>query len=388
MAHFPSTVTTSNLISLTVFLSHNICASICNRHSDASLSLSASVFTKVTKDSFHPDMTGNSSQLDNATLTLFQNANTSIAISVVYIIVTTINLTGNGLSMWLLLFRTSPKTPSIIFMINLTFTDMALGTALPFQISYQLKGYHWTLGPKMCSFLTLVFYTNMYCSILTMMAIGIDRYLGITKPMFYRQNKQSKSIAVFSCFLMWGLVLCVLYPLMTTDLTYDVPELGITTCFDVLKKSMLPSVSAWAAFLFSMVFVLFLFPFCVTTFCYISVIKNLAKYSKTAQKKRAIRLAFVVLLVFVLCFAPNNILLLAHSVLRLFFNKSLYMAYKLSLCLSCLNSCLDPFIYYFASKDFRQKLRAIVNLQNLSSADSMKMENKESLYSGHLTFEG
>lgn len=338
----------------------------------------------------HPVMTVNSSsfKLDNATRSMFLNVNASIAISVIYMIVTAINLVGNGLSLWLLIFRTSPKTPSIIFMINLTLTDLALGTALPFQIAYQLQGYQWNLGPKMCSFLTLVFYTNMYCSILTMMAIGIDRYLGIVRPMLFRQTRERKSIAVISCLLMWGLVLSVLYPLMTTDLTFDIPELGITTCFDMLKKDMLPSLSAWAAFLFCMVFILFLFPFCVTTFCYVSVIHKLARDSKTAQKKRAIRLAIIVLLVFTFCFAPNNILLLTHSVLRLFYKKSLYMAYKLSLCFSCLNSCLDPFIYYFASKDFRQKLRQIINLQTLSSADSMKMEHKESLYSAHYAFEG
>lgn len=327
-----------------------------------------------------------SAKLDNATLSLFQDVNTSITISVMYMIVTAINLVGNGLSMWLLLFRTSPKTPSIIFMINLTLTDLALGTALPFQIAYQLQGYHWNLGPNMCSFLTLVFYTNMYCSILTMMAIGIDRYLGIVRPMLFRATRERKSIAVISCLLMWAMVLSVLYPLMTTDLTYDIPELGITTCFDVLKKNMLPSLSAWVAFLFSMVFVLFLFPFCVTVFCYVSVIRKLASDSNTVQKERAIRLAFIVLLVFTICFAPNNILLLTHTVMRLFYHKSLYMAYKLSLCFSCVNSCLDPFIYYFASKDFRQKLRQIMNLQSLSSADSMKMDHN--LYSTQCTVEG
>uniref|UniRef100_UPI0037E73736 P2Y purinoceptor 8 n=1 Tax=Semicossyphus pulcher TaxID=241346 RepID=UPI0037E73736 len=339
----------------------------------------------------HPIMTVNfsSTKLDNATLALFQDVTTSITISVIYMIITALSLVGNGLSLWILLFRTSPKTPSIIFMIHLTLTDLALGTALPFQIAYQLQGYHWNLGPKMCSFLTLVFYTNMYCSILTMMAIGLDRYLGIVRPMLFRQYREKKTIAVLSCVLMWGVVLSVLYPLMTTDLTFEIPELGITTCFDMLKRDMLPTKAAWASFVFSMVLFLFFFPFCVTTFCYIRVIYKLSRDCKTVQKERAIRLAVVVILVFTLCFAPNNILLMAHGITKLFYNKSLYMAYKLSLCFSCVNSCLDPFIYYFASKDFRQKLRHIMHLQSQSSADSaMRTERKDSLYSAHCTFEG
>lgn len=237
--------------------------------------------------------------------------------------------------------------------------------------------------------MTLVFYTNMYCSILTMMAISIDRYLGIIKPMRFRQARKKTSTAVISCVLMWGLVLGVLHPLMTTDLTFAVPEYKITTCFDVLKMDMLPSTSAWASFLFSTVFILFLGPFCITTFCYVSVIRKLAQHSKTGQKRIAIRLASVVLLVFTLCFTPNNILMLAHSVLRLFYHRSIYTAYKLSLCFSCLNSCLDPFIYYLASRDFRQNLRQLMNLQSTTdSGDSMKMANKECMYSSHCAFEG
>lgn len=221
----------------------------------------------------------------------------------------------------------------------------------------------------------------MYCSILTMMAIGIDRYLGIVRPLLFKQIRKKKSITVACCLVMWGLVLIVLHPLMTTDLTFDIPEFGITTCFDVLKRDMLPTKLAWAAFLLSMVFVLFLSPFCVTMFCYINVIRKLGSDHKTVQKERAIRLAVVVLLVFTLCFAPSNLLLFAHSVLRLFYGKSLYKEYKLALCMSCLNSCLDPFIYYFASKDFRQKLRQIMRIQSLSGSDSMRMECRESGYS-------
>ncbi|CAB1328312.1 unnamed protein product [Coregonus sp. 'balchen'] len=324
----------------------------------------------------------NSTKLDNITLSLFQNATASTAISIIYIVVTAINLTGNGLSMWLLLFRTSPKTPSIIFMINLTLTDLALGLVLPFQIMYQMQGYNWSLGPGICRLLTLVFFANMYCSILTMTAISGDRYLGICWPMLFRETRERKSFAVIGCLAMWTVVLSVLYPLMTTDLTFHVPELGITTCFDVLKRDMLPSMEAWAAFLLALFVILFLIPFCITVFCYVGIIRKLARVSKTNQKEKAIRLAVTVLTVFTLCFAPNNILLLAHTIRRLFYGDSLYMAYKLTLSLSCLNSCLDPFIYYFASREFRQKLRQMLRLRTLSSLDTGKTDpHRESLYS-------
>ena len=222
----------------------------------------------------------------------------------------------------------------------------------------------------------------MYCSILTMTAIGMDRYLGIIWPIRFREFRARRSTAVLACLLMWAVVLAVLYPLMTTDLTFRIPELGITTCFDVLKRDMLPSLNAWLGFLFAMFFVLFFLPFCLTVFCYVSVIRKLSRDSKTAQKDRAMRLTATVLLVFVLCFAPSNVLLLAHTVRRFFYKDSLYMYYKLSLCFSCLNSCLDPFIYYFASKEFRHKLRQMLRLGSLSSSDNGR-GHKESLFSTH-----
>ncbi|KAK3543070.1 hypothetical protein QTP70_010539 [Hemibagrus guttatus] len=327
-------------------------------------------------------MSANFSSIDNNTLIILQTKWSSDVISVIYVFVTLVNLCGNGLSMWLLLFRTYPKTPSIIFMINLTITDLALGLALPFQIMYQLQGSNWTLGSSMCNILTVTFFVNMYCSILTMTAISIERYMGIVKPMRFRQSKVKIRYAIFACIMMWVIVLIVLSPLEKTDLTFYVHELNITTCFDILKKDMLPSIAHWAAFLFGMFFVLFFCPFIITVYSYIRIICVLMKNSNTSQKGRAVRLAFIVMFVFIFCFAPNNILLLAHTVTKLYYNKSLYMYYKLSLSLSCINSCLDPFIYYLASKDFRRKMRQMLRLQNLSMVDTEMSEGRrESFHS-------
>ncbi|KAI4886073.1 hypothetical protein NFI96_008572 [Prochilodus magdalenae] len=332
----------------------------------------------------------NTTKLDRETLSILQTKWSRDLISAVYVLVTLVNLCGNGLSMWLLLFRTSPKTPSIIFMINLTITDLVLGLVLPFQIMYQMQGNNWTLGPGMCNILTVVFFANMYCSILTMTAISVDRYMGIVKVMRFREWRQTKTrYAVCTCVAMWAIVLVVFTPLETTDLTFKVEELNITTCFDVLKKDMLPTIAHWAAFLFVLFVVLFLCPFITTVYCYVRIICALVEKSNNIHKGRAVRLAFTVLFVFVVCFAPNNILLLAHSVSKLFFDKSLYMYYKLTLSLSCINSCLDPFIYYFASKEFRRKMRQLLGLKILSTLDNEMTDcHRDSLFSARTVSNG
>lgn len=319
--------------------------------------------------------------VDNQTLAFFQNTTISSLISSIYILVTVVNLSSNGTALFLLLFRTSPKTPTIIFMINLTLTDLALGCALPVQIQYLMAGYNWTLGSWSCTVLTVVFYANMYCSILTMTAISIDRYLGIVKPLKFREVREKTWYAIFLCFIMWAVVVAILYPLETANLLYEVKQLHINTCFDVIRLDLLPSIYHWA-FLFGVLFFfLFLLPFIITIFCYVSIICKLAKDDHMSQQKeKVINLAIIVLFVFVVCFAPNNFLLIAHAVSRLFYEKSLYVAYKLSLSLSCINSCLDPFIFYFACKEFRRKLRQMLKLQVLSSVDT-HVALKEDLYS-------
>ncbi|XP_006135912.1 P2Y purinoceptor 8 [Pelodiscus sinensis] len=323
-------------------------------------------------------MVTNTTQLDNDTLDMLQNKVIQSTLPAVYFSVAIISIPGHIFSLCVFFRHIKPKTPSVIFMINLSITDLTLAFCLPFQISYHWKNNNWIFGKSICSLVTVMFYTNMYTSILTMTCISIERYLGVVYPMKLVQWRR-KRYALAACLGMWAFLLLALYPLASSDLTYEVKALGIITCFDVLKWDMLPNIAAWAIFLLTLFVLLFLIPFIVTVVCYIATIRKLIQTSSkqgSRQKTRSIYLAAVVLLVFVTCFAPNNFILFVHMISRLFFEKSFYPAYKLTLGLSCLNNCLDPFVYYFVSKEFYQAIRCKAPYN-----DSLETR-RESLFSG------
>lgn len=327
-------------------------------------------------------MLENNITLDNATLDMLQNPFIRITLPIVYSLVCFISIPGNLFSLWVFLFHTKPKTPSVIFMINLSITDLALACCFPFQIQYHINNNNWTYSEELCRFVTVMFYANMYSSILTMTCISLERYFGVVHPMKLIKWRR-KRYAIASCLGIWLILLVSLIPLAKTDLTYEVKELNIVTCFDVLKWSMLPNVATWAFYLLLLFIVFFLIPFTVTVACYIGIILKLIQAShrySNGQKTRSICLAVIVLLVFITCFAPNNFVLLVHMICRLYLKKSYYHIYKLTLCLSCLNNCLDPFIYYFASKEFYQKFMKVMG-QKVTLTDSTE-NRRESLFSG------
>ncbi|KAI5146882.1 P2Y Purinoceptor 8 [Manis pentadactyla] len=301
----------------------------------------------------------NLTQPDNATILMLRDPAIAVALPVVYSLVALVSIPGNLFSLWVLCRHIGPKSPSVIFMINLSVTDLMSASVLPFQIYYHCIGNHWVFGELLCNAVTVAFYANMYSSILTMTCISVERFLGVVYPLASAPWRRRR-YAVAACAGMWLVLLAALSPLARTDLTYTVEALGIVTCFDVLKSTMLPSVATWAVFLFTLFTLLFLIPFVVTVACYTATILKLLRTSDPhgqGQRRRAVGLAAVVLLAFVTCFAPNNFVLLVHMISRLFYGKSYYHVYKLTLCLSCINSCLDPFVYYFASREFQLRLR-------------------------------
>lgn len=292
----------------------------------------------------------------------------------VYSFVFAMSLPLNFLSMLVFMTKKRLKKPAVIYMLNLTLADILFTILLPFKISYHISGNDWHFGPEMCRIVTAAFYCNMYCSILLITCISVDRFLAVVYPMHSRYWR-STGRASLVCIITWLVAIAGTVPLLCTDQTAEVPGLNITSCHDVLDLSTFQDYYLYFFPCFSLFF--FFVPLLVTIFCYFRILRCLCTTNAAAKHRRtrAILLAFAVLLVFIVCFLPTNVLLAVHYLqFSDGHNNDTYFAYLLLVCVGSLSCCIDPVIYYGGSskwqKDLYKLLCCVKSRETLTSSSS------------------
>ncbi|GCC31447.1 P2Y purinoceptor 8-like [Chiloscyllium punctatum] len=301
------------------------------------------------------------STIEDSTIQMLNNTVMHYTLPMIYLGIFLISTPLNAIALWLLCCRMWPKTPTMIFSINLAITDLLYSLTLPFQIIYHWNRNNWQAGEPLCRLVTVLFYGNSHCSILTVMWISVERYLGVVHPL-HTSHLRTVKTAILLCLLSWLFVLIVHLPLMYNELTYDVPDLKIITCFDIIPRDMFPAVYYFYLYYSAQIFLFFLVPFVVMTLCYSRIIRTLLK-APVAQiresRKQIVYLTIVVMLAFAICYLPTQIIMIVHFV-RSHLKRPIYILYKFSLTLNSLNGCFDPLLYYFASKEFRRKVQKIL----------------------------
>ncbi|XP_018592236.2 proteinase-activated receptor 1-like [Scleropages formosus] len=282
----------------------------------------------------------------------------------IYTVVFIISVPLNILAIIMFVMKVRPTKPAGIYMINLALADLLFLLLLPFKMSYHFNGNNWIYGPVLCRIVTATFYCNMYCSILLMMCISLDRFLAVVHPI-KSLTWRSPLNARVACCVMWLLASVGVLPIFVSEQAVNLPDLGIITCHDVLDMGELQGYYLYFFPIFSSVF--FFIPLIIVVFCYVRIIQALSTTSiaNSSKKTRAIFMAIAVLTVFVACFTPTNIILLIHYIQ--FAHKhsdTSYVAYLLSMCIGSISCCLDPLIYYFGSSQCQKQVAAILHCRS------------------------
>ncbi|XP_059948114.1 proteinase-activated receptor 4 [Mesoplodon densirostris] len=266
-----------------------------------------------------------------------------------------VGLPANGLALWVLATRV-PRLPSTMLLMNLAAADLLLALALPPRITYHLRGQRWPFGEAACRLDTAALYGHMYGSVLLLAAVSLDRYLAVVHPLRAR-TLRGQPLAIGLCVTAWLVAAALALPLALQQQTFRLAHSDHVLCHDVLPVGAQDSY--WRpAFICLAVLGCFL-PLLAMLLSYGAALRTLAAGGR--RYSHALKLTALVLTSAVALFAPSNVLLLLH-----YSNPDpdargdLYAAYLPSLALSTLNSCVDPFIYYYVSADFRSKVQEVM----------------------------
>lgn len=326
--------------------------------------------------------------LDEAAINTLKSDLTTVFIPILYIIVFALGLPANGMAIYVFLFRVKKKHPSSIYMANLALADLLFVIWIPLKISYHFNGNNWTYGEPLCKVLVGFFYGNMYCSILFIACLSVQRYWVVAHPL--SQQRKNNKVAIGVCVAVWAFIWLSTTPLYLYDQTAKLKDPNITTCHDVniIKDPLnpFPSVQLPFYYFIFMGLVVFLVPCVVIVVAYILLLRALGNTMEdsTAAKNRhkAVVLIVVVLVTFVVCFIPSNIMLVIHySLLKDGHPNNGYSFYISTLCLASLNSCLDPFIYYFVSEDFRNHVKNTLLCRSSRTVERMRVSFSSMKYS-------
>ncbi|KAM3856457.1 LOW QUALITY PROTEIN: proteinase-activated receptor 4 [Vipera latastei] len=278
---------------------------------------------------------------------------TVIVLPSFYTLIFLIGLPANALALWVLTTRVE-KLPSTIFLINLATADLLLCLLLPLKISYYFLGNHWPFGEAMCRFTTTAFYGNMYCSIMLLACISMDRYLAVAHP-FFARSFRSSAFAMGTCAVVWVVAVLFTLPLSLLRQSFPLYRTKQTLCHDALPWK--DEDEYYYYYFIILVACGFLTPLLIMVFsCGVTLRVLLGSGEKYAL---AAKLTAIMLISVVTFYSPSHILLLlhysSHSCLKS--DGTVYVAYMASLALSTCNSCVDPFIYYYVSEEFRSNVK-------------------------------
>lgn len=277
----------------------------------------------------------------------------SVTLPVMYSLIFIVGLLSNTLALWVFSCGTQRRTSITVYMRNLALSDLLLSLCLPFRIAFQNKS-----EPRIfCNVVGAFFYLNMYVSITFLSLISLDRYLKIIRPL-QKFKIHTVACSTAASGLVWLVHLAFMMPFF-----FETREEGPCEykCFHFRNKSTTAAAfNMTAVVIFFILLLLFLY-FYGKIFAKLHRVSSVnAQQLNKKTSMRAITKTFVVLIIFIVCFTPYHIVRVPYILAQvevissLPWKQGLHLANELVLCISALNSCLDPVVFFFLSSSFRR----------------------------------
>uniref|UniRef100_A0A8C0FIN4 G-protein coupled receptors family 1 profile domain-containing protein n=1 Tax=Bubo bubo TaxID=30461 RepID=A0A8C0FIN4_BUBBB len=278
----------------------------------------------------------------------------SLFLPILYCLVFVFCLLGNSLVLWVLLTRKRLTTMTDICLLNLAASDLLFVVPLPFQAHYASD--QWVFGNAMCKIMAGIYYTGFYSSIFFITLMSIDRYIAIVHAVY------AMKIRTASCGIIISIILWLVAGLASVPNIMFNQQLEIEQSLQCVSTYP-PGNTTWkVASQFAANILGLLIPLSILICCYAQILKNLQK-CKNRNKIKAIKMIFIIVIVFFLFWTPFNIALFLDSLQSLHIINDceashLEKAIQVTETISMIHCCINPVIYAFVGEKFRKYLHS------------------------------
>ncbi|KOC70267.1 Protein trapped in endoderm-1 [Habropoda laboriosa] len=287
----------------------------------------------------------------------------TITAAVCAIIFSVVGIVGNLITVIALLKYTRLRRhATTAFVISLSISDLIFSAVnLPLTAIRYLNE-AWVLGETLCKIFPLFFYGNVAVSLLSMVAITINRYILISRSEIYAQLYTTQRI-ILMLIAIWTLSFSLLLP----PLLGFWGTLGLektTFSCTILKKNG----SSPKKFLFVLGFIVPCAVICVSYLCIYWKVrksrKNLEAHAGVSRRKaggfqrredsRVTRLMLTIFLCFLLCFMPLMLVNVIDEKIKI------PILHVIGSVLAWASSVINPFIYAGTNKLYREAYKQVL----------------------------
>lgn len=275
-----------------------------------------------------------------------------------YSLVFVIGLVGNILVVLVLMQYKRLKSMTSIYLLNLAVSDLLFLFTLPFWVDYNLKD-SWRFSEGTCKLLSGLYYIGLYSEIFFMILLTIDRYLAIVHAVFSLRAR-TVTFGIITSLITW--VLAILAAVPGFYFSKIQKEISHYTCSLHFPHQHLKQWQQFQALKLN--FLGLILPLVIMIVCYTGIIKILLR-RPNEKKARAVRLIFVIMILFFLFWTPYNLTILISAFQGVFLvdeckqSKQLDLAIQVTEVIAYTHCCINPIIYVFVGERFRKYLRQL-----------------------------
>ncbi|ELW69056.1 C-C chemokine receptor type 6 [Tupaia chinensis] len=208
----------------------------------------------------------------------------------------------------------------------------------------------------MCKLLKGVYAVNFNCGMLLLSCISLDRYIAIVQATrSFRLRARTLTRSKLICLAVWALSVAISGSTFAFNQKYSTQ--GREVCepryHSVSGAITWKLLMLWLELLFG-----FFIPLVFMSFCYLFIVKTLVQ-AQNSKRHQAIRVIIAVVLVFLACQIPHNMVLLVTTANLGRMNRScsgeklLGYTRNVTEVLAFLHCCLNPVLYAFVGQKFR-----------------------------------